>query len=104
MATVTCAASPVGGLGVTFFDGPDLLDTVPVDADGNAVLPTSFDIAGSHEITAAYNGNDNCSASNDTTTVEVSDAPPPPTPPAGGLFNFGEIASGNTFNNIGNIY
>ncbi|GAA3093178.1 hypothetical protein GCM10010464_65980 [Pseudonocardia yunnanensis] len=103
MATVTCSAPPGGGLGVTFFDGANLLDTVPVDANGSASLATSFDTTGTHEITAAYNGNDNCGASNDTTTVEISDAPPPPPPPVGGLFNFENFFNGNTFNNIGNI-
>ncbi|WP_329133798.1 Ig-like domain-containing protein [Streptomyces sp. NBC_01476] len=80
-ATVTCSADPSGGLGVTFFDGPDLLTTVPVTAGGSATYATTFTTAGSHLITAAYNGNDNCSASNSETTVTVSSAPTPPTPP-----------------------
>ena len=42
-ATVTCPGfPPTGGLGVTFFDGPDLLDTVPVNVGGQASLTTSF--------------------------------------------------------------
>ncbi|GAA1174691.1 Ig-like domain-containing protein [Pseudonocardia alaniniphila] len=102
-ATVTCPGSPEGGLGVTFFDGPNLLATAPVDAEGNAELATSFVTTGTHDITAAYNGNDNCGASYDETTVEISDAPPP-TPPSGGLISFDRIANGNTFNNIGNNY
>ncbi|MEU6347045.1 Ig-like domain-containing protein [Streptomyces sp. NPDC046977] len=77
IATVSCNADPSGGLGVTFFDGPDLLATVPVPADGRATYATSFTTTGSHTITAAYNGNDECSASNDTATVEVSSGPAP---------------------------
>ncbi|WP_433288524.1 Ig-like domain-containing protein [Pseudonocardia sp. CA-142604] len=103
MATITCPGSPEGGLGVTFWDGSDLLATAPVDAEGNAELATSFVTTGTHTITAAYNGNDICSASNDETTVEISDAPPP-TPPSGGLISFDRFANGNTFNNIGNNY
>ncbi|MCI2423490.1 Ig-like domain-containing protein [Saccharopolyspora sp. K220] len=81
-ATVSCSAGTPGGLGVTFWDGPEILDTVPLNASGNASLTTSFDTAGSYEITAAYNGDDNCGASSDTTMVQVSSAPvPPPAPP-----------------------
>jgi hypothetical protein len=81
-ATVTCTASPAGGLGVTFFDGGDLLDTVPLNAGGQASLTHSFATEGTHTITAAYNGNNNCGASSSTTTVQISAAPPtPPTPP-----------------------
>ncbi|MFJ5220698.1 Ig-like domain-containing protein [Streptomyces sp. NPDC088354] len=78
IATVSCDNSdPSGGLGVTFFDGPDILATVPVPADGQVTYATSFSTTGSHTITAAYNGNDECSASNDTATVEVSSVPAP---------------------------
>ena len=77
-ATVTCDGDPSGGLGMTFFDGANLLATVPVAADGAATYTTSFSTAGTHTITAAYNGNGNCDASNGTTTVEVTSAPPPP--------------------------
>ena len=35
-AKVTCAGDPSGGLGMTFWDGGDILDTVPVTADGAA--------------------------------------------------------------------
>ncbi|MDT7654532.1 MAG: hypothetical protein QOI36_5938 [Pseudonocardiales bacterium] len=80
-ATVTCRGFIPGGLGVTFFDGPNLLDTVPVDASGQATLTTSFTTEGTHTITAAYNGYNNCGASNSTTTVQVTAAPTPPTPP-----------------------
>jgi len=81
IATVDCTAFTPGGLGVTFFDGSTLLDTVPVDAGGQATLTTSFATEGTHLITAAYNGFADCSASNSTTTVDVSEEPTPPTPP-----------------------
>ncbi len=77
-ATVTCSSDPSGGLGVSFFDGPDLLATAPVSADGHSSLTTGFTATGTHTITAAFNGDDGCSASNDTTTVTVSQAPAPP--------------------------
>lgn len=105
-ATVTCPADPTGGLGVTFFDGPDLLATVPVTADGRAHYTATFNTTGTHTITAAYNGNGACDASNNTTTVNVTAAPTPPGPPPGqclflcdGLIN---ISSGNTTNNSNN--
>lgn len=103
-ATVTCTGDPSGGLGMTFFDGSTLLNTVPVNAAGAATYTTTLSSVGSHTVTAAYNGNGNCDASNATTTVVVSAAP---TPPSGlcllaysGLINFnvGDI------NNEINIY
>ncbi|MFD5036106.1 Ig-like domain-containing protein [Streptomyces sp. NPDC058377] len=100
-ATVTCTDDPTGGLGVTFFDGGDLLDTVPVGPNGQASYTASFTTTGSHTVTAAYNGNDNCNASNDETIVTISATPVPPTTPGGicllacgGLINF----------NVGNIH
>ncbi|MFF8195816.1 Ig-like domain repeat protein [Streptomyces bobili] len=106
-ATVTCAADPTGGLGVTFFDGGDILDTVPVAADGQAEHTTSFTTTGTYTITAAYNGNESCFASSTRIAVVVSAAPAPvpPTPPAngfcllacGGLINF---TVGDINNNI----
>ncbi len=96
-ATVSCAGDPSGGLGMTFFDGSTLLDTVPVSAAGAASYTTSLSTAGSHTITAAYNGNDNCTASNAVTTVVVSAAPTPSNGlcllACSGLINF----------NVGNI-
>lgn len=83
-ATVTCPGfTPEGGLGVTFFDNADLLATVPVAANGQAVYNTTFATAGSHDITAAYNGNENCGASNDVLTIAVSSTTVPPAPPCG---------------------
>ncbi|MEU0009245.1 Ig-like domain-containing protein [Streptomyces sp. NPDC006314] len=81
-ATVTCASDPSGGLGMTFFDGGDLLVTVPVAPNGQADYTATFP-AGSHTITAAYNGNGTCDASHSTTTVEVTTAPTPPGPVPG---------------------
>ncbi|MFB7779510.1 Ig-like domain-containing protein [Streptomyces bauhiniae] len=103
-ATVVCSSDPSGGLGVTLFDGATELTTVPVGADGHADYTTTF-TAGTHNITAAYNGNGDCDASNGTTTVQITSAPTPPTPtPSGclllcGLFGFatGDI---NIHNNI----
>jgi hypothetical protein len=103
-ATVTCADDPSGGLGLTFFDGENLLATAPVGADGEAELTTTFTSTGTHTITAAYNGNDNCFASHSETTVVVSAAPVPPTAPdgfcllsCGGLISF---KAGNIHNEI----
>jgi Big-like domain-containing protein len=80
-ATVTCPGFTPGGLGVAFADGPNLLgDYVQLDANGRATITTTFAAAGPHEITAAYSGDNNCSASFDTTTVTVANAPTPPTP------------------------
>lgn len=104
-ATVACAGDPSGGLGMTFFDGGNLLTTVAVGSDGTATYSTSFTTTGTHTITAAYNGNDNCDASNNTTTVEVTAATEPTTPPTGpclllcgggGLINL-------TIQNVGNV-
>ncbi|MFF9077108.1 Ig-like domain-containing protein [Streptomyces sp. NPDC014646] len=103
-ATISCPEDPSGGLGVTFFDGPDLLATVPVGSNGVAVYSAAFATEGAHTITAAYNGNDVCAASNDETTVVVSSTPTPPTPPhgwcaliCGSLINF---TVGDINNNI----
>jgi hypothetical protein len=96
-ATVSCPGFAPGGLGVTFFDGSELLDTIPVDANGQASLTTSFTTEGPHTITAAYNGDQNCGASNTTATVNVSAEPTPPKPePCGcGLINL-NFFSNNT--------
>ncbi|MBQ0826169.1 Ig-like domain-containing protein [Streptomyces tagetis] len=111
-ATVDCPADPTGGLGVTFFDGSDLLDTVPVNANGQASYTATFTTTGTHTITAAYNGNADCDASNNTTTVQVTAAPPtPPTPSpgfcflvCGGLFGFNVGDINNNINTSTNTY
>ncbi|WP_314175692.1 Ig-like domain-containing protein [Streptomyces winkii] len=79
---VSCTADPSGELGVTFWDGDDIKATVPVSSDGSASFTAVFNSVGTHTITAAYNGNDNCNASSDTTTVQVTQNGP--TPPSGG--------------------
>ncbi|WP_329468355.1 Ig-like domain-containing protein [Streptomyces sp. NBC_01431] len=102
-ASVGCQSDPGGGLGVTFFDGGNLLATVPVTASGQADFSTTFTV-GTHTITASYNGNETCDASSSTTTVEATTAPTPPsTTPGfcllacGGLINF---TTGNISNYI----
>lgn len=102
-ATVTCAADPSGGLGMTFFDGSDLLTTVPVGADGTSTYATSFTSTGPHTITAAYNGNGNCDASNGTTTVQVTAAPTPPAPSGLCLLVCNSLIN-IRIDNVGNIY
>ncbi|MDX3683418.1 Ig-like domain-containing protein [Streptomyces sp. AK04-4c] len=104
-ATVDCPADAAGGLGVTFFDGNILLDTVPVNANGQASHTTTFTTVGSHTITAAYNGTAECDASSSTTTVQVTSAPTPPGPTpgfcllaCGGLINFSTGDIRNTVN------
>ncbi|MEU9060999.1 Ig-like domain-containing protein [Streptomyces sp. NPDC048430] len=82
-ATVDCPGDPTGGLGVTFFDGGDLLDTVLVNANGQAGYTATFTTTGSHTIIASYNGSAECDASSDTTTVQVTSAPTPPAPAPG---------------------
>ncbi|MET9876717.1 Ig-like domain-containing protein [Actinacidiphila glaucinigra] len=75
-ARVSCPGEPSGGngLGVTFFDGGNILATQPVVANGFASYVARFTSSGTHTITAAYNGNDNCFASNTTATVTVTPA------------------------------
>ncbi|MER5895400.1 Ig-like domain-containing protein [Streptomyces sp. NPDC001876] len=91
-ATVTCTSDPSSGLGVSFFDGPNLLATAPVSAGGRSSLTTGFTTTGTHDITAAYNGDDTCGASSSNTTVTVSRAPAPPADKSGcllcGLIDF----------------
>ncbi|MFJ9668838.1 Ig-like domain-containing protein [Streptomyces sp. NPDC101219] len=77
-ATVSCASDPSGGLGVTFFDGGELLETVDVSAGGQAAFTASFASAGSHTVTAVYNGNAECDASHAVTSVEVTAVPAAP--------------------------
>lgn len=83
MKSVSCTQSRTGdrrsgGLGVSFFDGSNLLATAPVSADGHSSLTTGFTTTGTHNIIAACNGDDTCGASNGATTVTVSQAPAPP--------------------------
>ncbi|MDB5542610.1 MAG: Outer rane autotransporter barrel [Devosia sp.] len=75
VATVAATAGEVtGGLGVTFFDGSVLLDTVEVvdgPLSGTATLTTSFSTAGPHIITAAFNGTTSVGASSIEGTADV---------------------------------
>ncbi|WP_063627907.1 Ig-like domain-containing protein [Actinospica robiniae] len=102
-AMVSCTGDLSGGLGMTFFDGGDELTTVPVAADGSASYSTSFSTTGTHTITAAYNGNDNCDASNNTTTVQVTEATEPSTPSAGLCLLFCNGLIDLTVQNVGNV-
>jgi len=99
-AEVSCPADPSTGLGVTFFDGSNLLATVPVDSTGDASLATNFSATGSHVITAAYNGDSDCAASNNTTTVDVTSAPASPSliGPVLGDINIGNNYTYNEIN------
>lgn len=75
VATVSAPGGDVTtGLGVTFFDGPNELGTVPViggPLTGTATLTTSFATTGPHEIVAAFNGTDSVGASNSSGTANV---------------------------------
>jgi len=102
-AEVSCPADPSSGLGVTFFDGSNLLATVPVDSAGDGSLTTNFSATGSHVITAAYNGDSDCAASNSTTAVDVTSSPTPPAPagligPVLGGINIGNNYTSNEIN------
>lgn len=81
-ATVTCTSDPSTGLGVSFFDGDNLLATAPVSTDGQSFLTTGFTTTGNHHIIAAYNGDANCGASNDATDITVTQATTPTPPPS----------------------
>jgi Bacterial Ig-like domain (group 3) len=100
---VSCPADPSGGLGVTLFDGSNLLATVPVDSTGAGSLSTNFSATGSHVITAAYNGDSDCAASNNTTTVDVTSSPAPPAPPSL-IGNVGSLVGNAGPINLGNNY
>ncbi|WP_018384045.1 Ig-like domain-containing protein [Wenjunlia vitaminophila] len=92
-AKVSCPTDPSGGLGVTFFDGGDILSTVPVTSSGDAAYTAHLSTVGSHTITAAYNGNTACNASSAETTVVVSAAPTPPRHPSAPCLLLCEIFS-----------
>jgi autotransporter-associated beta strand protein len=55
------AGTPTGT--VTFFDGFRGLGTITLDANGRATLTTAFASAGTHSLTAVYNGDASSSAS-----------------------------------------
>jgi uncharacterized protein with GYD domain len=77
-------SSPQGGSptgNVTFYDYTGLLTivmgTVTLDASGNASLSTSALSAGSHTISATYNGDANYTSSSAALTQTVNPTPPP---------------------------
>ncbi|MBC7267523.1 MAG: Ig-like domain repeat protein [Streptomyces sp.] len=104
-ATVSCGSDPGGGLGVSFFDGDELLETVPV-AGGVAAYWATFATSGSHTVTAAYNGNGACDASHGTVTVQVSPSGSSPSaPPLLGLPDVCLLACGGVFGfEVGDIH
>jgi hypothetical protein len=63
------AGAPTGT--VTFKDGNMILGTVAVGAGGRATFTTSFVVAGSHGITAVYNGGLNFVGSSQSVTEQV---------------------------------
>ena len=75
----------------------------PHDRDGTASYSTSFSATGPHTITAAYNGDDNCNASSNTTTVQVTAATEPSTPSAGLCLLFCNGLIDLTIQNVGNV-
>jgi streptogramin lyase len=87
-ATVTSTAGTPGGT-VTFFDGGTALGTMSLDAAGRAGLAVVFRTAGSHTLTAVFNGtaafapsqspalHETVSAAVTTTTLTASANPAP---------------------------
>jgi hypothetical protein len=78
-ATVTAVApgtgTPTGT--VTFMDGNVILGTVAVGPGGTATFTTSFAAAGTHAITAVYNGDPNFAGSSQALTEQVNAATTP---------------------------
>jgi hypothetical protein len=62
-ASITSAASVTPTGSVQFQDGQTILSTVPLNAQGSAAFTTSSLATGSHTIAAAYQGDENFSAS-----------------------------------------
>lgn len=81
-AVVPGAGTPTGT--VTFKDGNVILGTAAVGAGGTATFTTSFATAGSHVITAVYNGDSNFVGSSQSLTEQVN-APTTPKPTATAL-------------------
>ncbi|MFG2078105.1 Ig-like domain-containing protein [Nonomuraea maritima] len=87
-------------LGMSFFEGGDLLATVPIAANGDASLIRSFSTTGTHTVTAVFNASPECAVSYATTNVVVNDSLAPPGPGLLGL-NVGDIHIGDTRNVTG---
>jgi virginiamycin B lyase len=68
-ATVTSTTGTPAGT-VTFFDGTTAIRTVSADASGHAVLATVFRTAGSHSLTAVFNGTADFAPSRSTALQE----------------------------------
>jgi uncharacterized repeat protein (TIGR01451 family) len=69
-ATVTSSGGTPTGT-VTFKDGTTTLGTSSLDGSGQATLTTSSLSAGTHSITAVYNGDSNFSGSTSSTTTQI---------------------------------
>ncbi len=67
VAPVTPSTGLATGTVTFFFDGPSAYVTVPVNANGVAVLTTSAVNAGNHKVTAVYNGDTNFTGSSSAT-------------------------------------
>jgi hypothetical protein len=78
-ATVNSPAGTPTGT-VTFRDGSTVLGIAALGSDGRATFTTTFAAAGSHALTAIYNGDGNFLGSVQT-VVEPVRAPLPPPPP-----------------------
>jgi alpha-tubulin suppressor-like RCC1 family protein len=72
MVTLTSTVSSAAGLpigNVSFYDGGTLINSVALNANGQATLSASLG-AGAHNLTAAYGGSGNFAVSNSATVVE----------------------------------
>jgi V8-like Glu-specific endopeptidase len=91
------AAAPGAGVpagNVTFRDGATPLATVDLDASGQAAYTTQALAAGSHPITAAYNGSPSFLAATSAALAQTVTAPPPPRPvDAAGMFDATAISN-----------
>ena len=80
--TFTATVSPARGTGtptgtVTFSDGGSRIGTATLDSGGTATITTTSPLAaGSHAITASYNGDQNFTASTGSLTQIVVEAGP----------------------------
>ena len=66
------AGAPSSNGNVLFYDGATLLGTVAVDASGKATLSTSSLSAGTHTITATYDGGSNYASGSASVTITLT--------------------------------
>lgn len=99
-AHVSGCPDPTTSIGMSFFDGGNLLQTAPIDTNGDASLTISFSSAGTHTIEAVFNASTECGVSSDTKNVDVTSSPTPPTLPNLIGLHIGDIKIGNTQNII----